>query len=125
MIHEIKLLPSQFTLDVYKGSLKGIPKAFSKKYGGKKSSYLDLTEPGYDAFVVDIHSTKDSTIGVDTRIVLVLDENNYSDVLLVHELIHVLWHYARIVGLNMSYESQEWQAITFEYLFEEVSKLYK
>ena len=38
----------------------------------------------------------------------------------VHELIHALWHIADYIGYKLTYETQEWQAILFEYLYSEV-----
>jgi predicted SprT family Zn-dependent metalloprotease len=42
---------------------------------------------------------------------------DFDNKVIAHELIHVMWHFAEECNLEMNYNSQEWQAILFEYLF--------
>jgi hypothetical protein len=124
--YEVNLFPSEFVLDVYTGDEKDIPKLFSKRYGNKKKFYRDTTkDESYLSYVVDVHSTEKSHANGDIRIVLVLNKDKYSPSLLVHELVHVLWHFSNLTCVGMDYKTQEWQALFMEHLFKEISKIYE
>lgn len=124
MIHRVKIKPSQWSLDVYTGKIKDLPSVFQKRYGGKKSEFLDLTE-GSECFVTTCRSTKSSKAKGETRIVIVIPKESYKDYILVHELMHVLWYYSKYCGVEMNHGSQEWQAVLTEYLFRKIKKIYK
>ena len=67
-----------------------------------------------------VQSGKDSEVKGHKRIVIVLESLNDKGII-VHELIHAIWYASKQIGYEMNYDSQEWQAVLFEYLFTEVT----
>jgi hypothetical protein len=116
---EIKLLPSQWTMDVVECANEDYEKLdvwMSKRYG---IPMCELDDGHNINAVHSIESSPKSPLKGRRLILLALNDLN-DDGVLVHELLHVLWHHAKHVGYNMDYESQEWQAIMIEYIFNEV-----
>jgi len=124
LFFEVPILPSEWVLDVYVGLNENIPGEFIHRYGGSACEYSDLAV-GSKMFVTDVRSTIDSVIGGDTRIVLCIEGDSYSDKILVHELLHVLWRYGKLSGCSVTDETQEWQSVLLEYLFEKVKAVYE
>lgn len=60
-------------------------------------------------------STEESELKGRTQIVVQL--YSFDAGIIVHEMNHALWHYANNCGLEMNFDSQEWQTIQLEYLF--------
>ncbi len=112
---QINLLPSEWQLDVWVcDNPHNIADAFSERYGASKEHYLEEFYPNQ---VTRIDSTDESILAGRTQVVMQLA--SFDKCVLVHELTHVLWHYAAACGLEMNYESQEWQAVLFEFLFKQ------
>jgi len=110
---QVPLLPSMFYLDVWVcNNSQKLCEHFAKRYGGSVERYQ---EDYYPDMVTRIYSSKDSELKGTTRIVLVMED--FDNKVIAHELIHVMWHFAEECNLEMNYNSQEWQAILFEYLF--------
>jgi len=72
--------------------------------------------------VFSIKSESKAKSNGETKIVIVI---NPCIKILVHELIHVLWHVAKKSELDMNFDSQEWQAYFVEYLFTELKDFKK
>lgn len=123
---EIQLSPSMFYVDVFiqKDRKKLLP-IFNKRYGASEEYYDEKMslDSVFDINCIDKSICRPeckSTCEGHLRIVMVLESN--APYILVHELIHVLWHAAEAIGYGMNYESQEWQAVLYEYLFTECTK---
>jgi hypothetical protein len=116
---EIKIQPTNWYLDVIicKDKHK-IAQFMHKRYGASVEYYEDEL---FTEFVSTISSTYKSECNGRKRIVMVLYDMNRG--ILVHELVHVLWHFSKNSGVNMCYDSQEWQAILFEYLYNECKSI--
>ena len=129
---EIKLLPTEFNLhayvvgDRYSHSIisnkdrRLLADVFHKRYGAESEYYysdLDRVDS-----VQTLNTTVKSESKGSTTIVMVISPYLKS---LVHELIHVLWHLSHTSGLDMDYNSQEWQACMYEYLFTELKDFRK
>lgn len=124
-LKEIRIQPSNWMLDVYlytdieEFDNPELHEHFSKRYGASADYYrewlTDGTGPG--SFVTNIGSTNESELNGHNRIVMTYSGE---DNVLVHELLHVLWRYAKLSGCEMNYDTQEWQAILFEYLYDQV-----
>lgn len=124
---ELKLTPTLFDLDVFivgdrynynaitKSDRKTLATILQQKYGGGYEYWFENSETVNEVFTTI--SNKSSEFKGERRIVLIM---NPSIKVLVHELVHVLWHLAKATSLDMSYDSQEWQAIMFEYIFTEI-----
>jgi len=128
---EIKLLPTLFSLDVYivgekykhnrisEKDRKVIASIFVQKYGHGYEYWHEQTNSVNEVFQVT-GATK-SEHGNTKRIVMVINPHIPT---LVHEIIHVLWYLSKYSGLDMDFNSQEWQACMAEYIFTE-SKNFK
>ena len=114
---EIKLLPTDFNLHAYvvgdkyshsrisNKDRRLLADVFHKRYGLEFEYHynrLDQVD-----FVQTIGTTVKSEAKGETTIVMVVSPYLKS---LVHELIHVLWYLSKSSGLDMDYNSQEWQA---------------
>lgn len=122
MFKEIELSPTDLVLDVYYGKQKHFAKESTKRYG------FDInadSRKDYIAYVTDVWGKRKSEIGKRFRILLYLPVNNYKESILVHELIHILHHLCQNSGISVNYESQEWEALMTEHLFEKIKILYK
>lgn len=112
---EVALYPSLWAVDVWVcDNPNQIAKAFHKRYGASVDYYL---EENYPNRCIVISSTESSELKGRSQIILQVE--NFDMSVIVHELVHVMWAYAKQCGLEMNYKSQEWQAITFEYLYNE------
>lgn len=120
IIHrEIRYYPSLWKLDVFVLSYKDREKLsdiFHKKYGASKDYYLD--EIDFKPCVITIDSTNWSELKGERRIVMILYNRNLS--IIVHEIVHAVWHYSNGSKCAINHESQEWQALLTEYLFDEI-----
>jgi len=122
----IELKPSTWSLDVWIGDVKNelvireeMSKLFTKYYG---ASFEYYDENLITSQVMTVDSTTDSLCKGESRIVLVL--HKLLDNLLVHELVHVLWHSSKCIGYELNYYSQEWQAVFLERLFVDIKEDY-
>ena len=95
-------------LEVWK--LKEINDDFIEK---TKSRYGDCIEFSLNE-CSDVYSGTSSELKGEKVIVIVYDGRDF---VLVHELIHAMWHFSRHSGVEMNHDSQEWQAILFEHLY--------
>lgn len=115
---QIRIYPSNWTLDVYIAAnhdKRRLSEIFHKKYGASVDYYYEEIVGNQ---VMSIQSTDLSESQGKLEIVMILCQQRLD--VIVHELIHVIWHYSNNCGVEMTYQSQEWQAVLFEYLFEEV-----
>lgn len=102
-----------FYLDVILGGTrKELDSALDHLYG-----FENQEEFGMD-WVHTIVSKKGSFFNGSIRVVLVLERLDL--ITIVHEVSHILWHSANLIGYQMSYETREWQAVLTEYLFSEI-----
>ena len=131
-LKEVKLTPTQFTLDAYivgdrynhnritKEDRVILSKMFNKRYGGGFEYWHENTGEVNEVFTA--HGKNGAEIGDTKRIVMVI---NPCIKVLVHETIHVLWYLSRESGLDMDFNSQEWQACMGEYIFTEIKDFKK
>lgn len=116
----IKLLPTDFYLDVWVGgSVATLAKAFAKRYGASVEYYKE--DMGINSLST-INTTNESELKGHTRFVMILQRKNNK--VIVHEILHLLWHMNKRIGLEMSFESQEWQACMFDYVYAEIIDKY-
>lgn len=127
-VKEIKLEPSEWYLDYYivdepyagnfcsKESRQKLSSFFEKRYGADREYYFEQFHEINT--VLTISSTKESEMSGETRIVMIINPDVKT---LVHELVHVLHHFSNNSGIELSYDSQEWQAILTENLFTQCS----
>lgn len=113
----IPLLPTHFSLDVLiTNKEKTAIKFQHKEYGLSKES---LKKEGQQVnTVATIDSQKKSKYKGERRICLILE--GFKPAIVVHELIHVLWHLSKYSGLDINYNSQEWQALFMEQLYVQI-----
>lgn len=112
-IKTIRIYPSVWTLDVILSSKKKEYEIISQKRYGLVNDNINFNECN------SIDTGKDCELK-GRRIIVVSFKNLKDKSTIVHELIHVLWHASQYIGYSMTYDSQEWQALLFEYLYKEV-----
>ena len=111
---EIKLQPSLWTLDVIVGgSQKKVNKFCKKRYG--INDYVDSENDECS----EVTTHKKSELKGKRRIVIIIKSLKDKRAV-VHELIHAMWMFAKAIGYDMNYDTQEWQAVLFEYLYDEI-----
>ena len=115
----IELLPSPWKLDVIVTSSRKKAINYQVKTYGLKKALLKEEKQHLNTVSTIISGAKTSRKG-ETRIVLILDSKANKGVV-VHELMHVMWHMSKRSGTEMNYESQEWQALMIEHLFNKVT----
>ena len=108
---EVTLYPSPlWKVDVIVGgTYEQVNDYFKLRYG--------LEYDDTDNCVYTIDTASNSELKGHRRIVMRLQSLDKS--VLIHELIHVIWHASKCIGWEMNYGSQEWQACTIEMLFNE------
>jgi len=112
---EIRIYPSVWTMDVIiSNSEKDLKNISEKRYG-------IFDDPIMFNQCCSIHSEKKGELNCEKRVVLSLKSLKDKKTI-VHELIHAIWHISEYVGYEMSYNTQEWQAVLFEYLYDEILK---
>lgn len=115
---EIPLTPSLWTLDVIIGKdREEVMKFTMDRYDMKESEFVDAQLINTVSW---LKSGKKSILKGEQRIVLTLGSLN--ERILVHELVHVLWYYGDRTGSEITVDTQEWQAIFFEWLYVECLK---
>ena len=111
---EIKIQPSLWTLDVIVGgSQKKVNKLCKKRYG--IGDYMDSEKDECS----EVQTHKKSELKGERRIVIIIASLKDKRAV-VHELIHAMWMFAKAIGYEMNYNTQEWQAVLYEYLFHEI-----
>ena len=99
---EIKLQPSLWTLDVITGgTLKKVNKFCKKRYG-----INDYVESEKDE-CSEVATHKKSDLKGERRIVIIIKSLKDKRAV-VHELIHAIWMFAKVIGYDMNYDTQEW-----------------
>lgn len=114
LFKEISIQPSRWHLDIIVSKSKPSINKFCKQRYGVDNYYDGVNECSH------VESDKDSELKGYKRIVVILESLNNKSII-AHELIHALWFSAKAIGYEMNYDSQEWQAVLFEYLFNEVT----
>ena len=117
---EIKLLPSSWILEVvhypHDDNEDKLDIWMHMRYG---IPLIDLQREVNGNACHSIESGLKSELKGSKRILVVLTTLDDPG-LIVHELLHALWHYSKFSGTNMNIDSQEWQALHLEYTFNEV-----
>jgi len=116
---EVPLLPSNWMMDVVECSRKHADKLaiwMHQRYGLP----MHLLEPDDINACHNIESGTNSPLKGHKRILVVVEDLKRDDIM-VHELIHALWYYAKNTGSEMSFDTQEWQAIMYEYMYKQVN----
>lgn len=111
-IKEIRVYPSIWYLDVIVAdNQKDLDYISKKRYGIKDDPILPNECSSID-------SSKKSELKGERRVVISI--KSLDDVeTIVHELIYAIWHLARYIGYEIDYDTQEWQAVLYEYLYKE------
>ena len=105
-----RLYPTLFYIDVFVCS-KIKRKYLKKRYGLKES--IKPNECG------TIYSSKKSELKGIKRFYICLESTEYDNII-IHEIVHLLWHLSKEMNIELKYESQEWQANFFEMVFNEI-----
>lgn len=114
---EIRIYPSDFTLDVYVvDDASKLTDMFEQRYGADEDFILTLHTNLCLSFDTDL----DSELKGYRVFVIILDKLTPS--IVSHELIHLMWQFSERVGAELNTNSQEWQALLTEYLTEEILK---
>lgn len=115
-LKEIRLFPSVWYLDVYvienKDDAPFLHEILSRRHGNPPKFYKKHTD--IDATHL-LESTIESELA-ETRVVVIYDGDIIT---LVHELLHVIWYFGNCTGAKITKETQEWQALLYEYLYSE------
>lgn len=115
-LKQINLLPTEFVLDVWiEKDLDKLAKQFHKYYGASEEYYSNNLSP-YQ--VSTANTTTKSLSKGHTKIIMNLKQIDGR--IVTHECMHVLWHLHNITGLEMNYDSQEWQAYMIDYLYHNI-----
>jgi len=110
----IKLKPGDWKLRLFIGDPESVAKSMSKYFGYPSSYYLD------DCNNPCVFECYDDTIS-ETVIVCYLPD--YDNRVLVHECVHVFWHWCNCVGYNsVDYNSQEFCALFIEQVYNDIVK---
>jgi hypothetical protein len=110
----VQFHPSNWKLDIWNVPNKEMSRM--NKLAEKRYGYCSR----FDQNECALMETADTSIlKGESRIVIVYDGRDF---VLIHEMIHALWYYSKHSGVEMNYDSQEWQAILFEYLYIEALK---
>jgi hypothetical protein len=111
----IELLPSNWTMDIVECAEEDWERLdiwMHKRYG---IPMHNLDGQNLNACHSIESSVKSPLKGLKLILLTIKDIND--DKVLVHELLHALWHHAQYVGYEMTFDTQEWQAIMLEYMF--------
>ena len=118
LLKEIPILPSAFKLDIIIcSSVETIANFANKRYGATVDYYRESISLNS---CNQLNSTDASELKGHTRTVVILRRKSLD--VMAHELIHALWFLASNIGYEMTYESQEWQAVLYEYMLREAMK---
>jgi hypothetical protein len=99
---------NEWKLDVFVGGKESqLNEIFKSRYG--------LEYDGTEDCVYSIESGTESELKGHKRIVMRVQ--SFDAAIMVHELLHVLWHGSKWIGYEMKYQSQEWQACMLQYLY--------
>ena len=117
---EIRLYPTHFWLDIWitknSDSLKQI---FIDRYGITKQELYN--EPiGSDECMI-LYTEKDSELAGEKRFVIVL-KNNKDVSVVIHEITHLKYQLSGETAIEITKDSQEWQAYFMEYITDEILK---
>lgn len=115
---QIRLYPSDFSLDVWVGDTIEIAPFYMKYYGFS----INRTEGsiGNNECAL-IYSGENCEARGEKRIVIKL--MSLDDVgIVVHEAIHALFEFSHVVNTELKYDTTEWNAIMGEYIFNEIMK---
>lgn len=121
-LKEIPLLPSHWMLDIVESrkETKELHNFLKKRYAIPQHE-LDALEQMID-MCTWVKSSKKSVLKGEKRILIIVSDLRKTNVL-VHELVHALWYTAKLVGYEMDHDSQEWQAVLYEYLYVQATDL--
>jgi hypothetical protein len=115
IIKTIRLYPTLFCVDVWIcNDLEQLSKCFHKRYGAKSKYYKKILTPNQTCI---IDSTDESELKGHRRIVVNMSE--YDVLVLAHEIVHVLYKLNKCTDLELTKDSQEWQAYLTEYILEQ------
>ena len=111
----IRIYPSDWELDIIIGGTKKQLENYSEQRYGLKDDPITHNECN------TIASSKESELKGKTQFCICLKSLQNKGIV-VHEIVHVIWHIGESIGYKIVYDSQEWQAILFEYIFNEIVK---
>lgn len=114
-VKEIPLLPSNWTLDIIWGGTKKQAAQYMNRRYGAGSEYYEEKMRDKTSFFTVVSATPQSLCRGESRPFIYL--HKWSELTIVHELVHALWGVAWCVGYEMNDDTQEWQAVLYEYLY--------
>jgi len=116
LLKTIPLYPTLFSVDVWiSNDKKRLCDKFNKRYGASKEYYDEYLMPNQ---VCVITGTVKSELSREQRIVMNLSHIEHDTV--AHECSHVIFHLAKITGIETDYNSQEWFAYMIGYLVKNI-----
>jgi len=117
---EIRLCPTHHILDVWitdtPDSLNNI---FMKRYGMTDKELEN--EPINSNECMLLYSDKESDLQSEKRFVMIL-ENNKDVQIIIHEITHLKYQLSGETGIEITKDSQEWQAYFMDYIAEQILK---
>ena len=114
---EIRLYPSEFTLDVYvTDNVSLLRDAFIAKYGANEA-FLSIMHTDMS---IQFETSSEASCKGNRVFVLIL--SSLDTHIVFHELMHLLWQFSELSGVELCSESQEWQALFIEYITLEILK---
>jgi hypothetical protein len=110
----IRIAPSVWYLDVLEGEYDNRMKYLNDNY--ETEDFIPLDREG--DFVTCLYSKNRD----DNQYRLILSIDSVEDhITVVHEIVHIIHTWAKETMTDLSYDSQEWQALLSEYLFEKIT----
>lgn len=120
----ITLYPTDRTLHVFQRDWENREqeaKLMSKLYGGDHvSNEKHIGE--FKTFATSLHPQKGQYEGMVIYVIF-LDKTLCDSGTIVHECNHILHYISKDLGLEISYEAQEWNSYFLDYVFQQVSDL--
>lgn len=109
----IRIYPSIWEMDIVIGGTKKQLETYSEQRYGLKEDPITHNE------CITITSSKESELKGKTQFCICLKSLKDKGIL-VHEIVHLIWHIGESIGYKIVYDSQEWQAVLFEYIYNEI-----
>jgi len=114
-----KLYPSEFSLDIWIGEVSEITPYYLDFYGFINPSCEDRKIENNECAI--IYAGHGSKAKGEKRIVIKLESLSNLGIV-VHEAIHALFDYSKLIGTKLEHDTTEWNALMGEYIFNEIMK---
>lgn len=113
LLKQIPLYPTEFCVDVWICKNKEtLAECWNKRYGASVDYYMGELKQNA---VQRITSTTNSELKGEK--IIVMNVEDFNELVIVHEINHVMFHLSAYCHLEICYDSQEWVSYMLEYLF--------